>query len=89
LSSLNNFDPVAFSSLEGIKVLFANDTALVAGWIHYLAFDLFVGTYIVQKGVETQIPRWLFTLCLPFTFMFGPLGLLIFSVFQFVRGKKV
>jgi hypothetical protein len=88
-SGISDFDPRAFSTLEGIKVLFANDTALVAGWIHYLVFDLFVGTYIVQKGVETKMPRWLFTLCLPFTFMFGPLGLLIFSIIQFARRQNV
>jgi hypothetical protein len=88
-SGITDLDPRAFSSLEGIKLLFANDTALVAGWIHYLAFDLFVGTYIVQKGIETQMPRWLFTLCLPFTFMFGPLGLLIFSAIQYARRKNV
>jgi hypothetical protein len=88
-SGISDFDPRDFSTLEGIKVLFANDTALVTGWIHYLAFDLFVGTYIVHKGIETQMPRWLFTLCLPFTFMFGPIGLLIFFIIQYARRKNI
>lgn len=87
-SGISDLDPRSFSSLEGVKALFSNDTALVTGWIHYLAFDLFVGTYIVQQGVQRNLPRWLFTLCLPFTFMFGPLGLLIFSIILFIRKSK-
>jgi hypothetical protein len=87
-SGVSDLDPNSFSSLEGVKALFSSDTAIVAGWIHYLAFDLFVGTYIVQRGVQLNLPRWLFTLCLPFTFMFGPLGLFLFSIILFARKSK-
>lgn len=88
-AGISNFDPQAFSTLQGVKVLFTDESAVVVGWIHYLAFDLFVGTYIVQKGTEGQMPRWLYTICLPFTFMFGPIGLLIFSIIQMVRREKI
>ena len=87
-SGISNFDPSAFSTLTGVKELFANDQALIAGWIHYLAFDLFVGTYIVQKGITTETPRWMYTICLPFTFMFGPLGILIFGLMLLARRQN-
>ena len=88
-SGLSQFDPNSFSTLDGIKSLFADESALVAGWVHYLAFDLFVGSYIVQRGIASQMPRWIYTLCLPFTFMFGPLGLLLFGIMQFARRQKI
>lgn len=49
LKDIGNFNPESFSSLANVKALFQNDDAVAAGWIHYLAFDLFVGTYIVKN----------------------------------------
>jgi hypothetical protein len=90
VKSFGNFDPNMFSTLAGVKSLFGQDLGVLVGWIHYLAFDLFVGTYIVKKAQSLQMPRFLYTICLPFTFMFGPLGLLLFYVFWwFTSIKKV
>jgi hypothetical protein len=69
-----------FGSLSEVRTLFANDAALDAGWLHYLAFDLFVGTWIVRQGTaERMHPLWLL-LCLPVTFMLGPIGFLLFLI---------
>lgn len=85
LTTIQDFDVNSFSTLPNVKALFQNDIALTAGWIHYLAFDLFVGLYIVNKGKELGFSRWQYTLCLPFTFMFGPIGLLIFMITKWIR----
>ncbi len=82
---LSAFDSHSFSSLEGVKGLFANDSALAAGWVHYLAFDLLAGKYIGEKGRELGMPRWQVLVCLPFTFMFGPVGFVLFSVFRLIK----
>jgi len=82
---LPSFDPASFSSLSQVKALFQDDAMLTAGWIHYLAFDLFIGSIIVQKGLALKIPRWQYTVCLPFTFMFGPIGLLLFYLFKALK----
>ena len=83
---LVHFQIDTFSSIPNIQALFANPQMLTAGWIHYLAFDLFVGIYLVQKGKEYGLARWKYTLCLPFTFMFGPMGLLLFYI---LSSKKI
>ena len=88
MQSFGNFDPNLFSTLAGVKSLFGQDLGVLVGWIHYLAFDLFVGTYIVKKAQSLQMPRFLYTICLPFTFMFGPLGLLLFYVFWWFTSVK-
>jgi hypothetical protein len=69
-----------FGSLTDVRALFANDAALSAGWLHYLAFDLFVGTWIVRQGTLDRLHPLLLLTCLPFTFMFGPIGFLLFLV---------
>lgn len=86
--SFGNFDPIMFFTLAGVKSLFVQDLGVLVGWIHYLAFDLFVGTYIVKKAQSLQMPRLVYTICLPFTFMFGPLGLLLFYVIWWIFSNK-
>jgi len=65
-----------FGSLREVAALFANPWLLLAGWIHYLAFDLFVGAWEVRDAAENAVPHWLVIPCLALTFLFGPVGLL-------------
>ena len=85
LKDIGDFKADSFSTLANIKQLFQNDNAVAAGWFHYLTFDLFVGTYIVRKAQELHISRWWATLALPFTFMFGPMGYLIFVIIKTIK----
>ena len=74
-----------YGSIEEIRALFASDSALVAGWFHYLAFDLFIGGWIVREGLDHKLSPFLLLLCLPLTFLFGPAGLLLFYVLRSVQ----
>jgi hypothetical protein len=67
-----------FSSLAGVAALFRTEGVLLAGWVHYLAFDLFIGAWICRRGAAEAINPWLVRLCLPPTFLAGPAGLLLF-----------
>ncbi len=73
-----------FGSIGAVRALFASDAALTAGWLHYLAFDLFVGTFIARAGLESRVPAPLLLPCLALTFLFGPAGLLLFLVLRFI-----
>lgn len=66
-----------FGSLEEVRQLFQDPHLLLAGWIHYLAFDLFVGAWITRKARREGLPFWMVLPCLPLTFLFGPAGLLL------------
>ena len=67
-----------FSTLAGVAALFTNQWLLLAGWVHYLAFDLLVGTWEVQDAQARRIPHALVVPCLFVTFMFGPAGWLLY-----------
>lgn len=67
-----------FNSLEGVMTLFENPNAVLAGWIHYLAFDLFVGAWEARDAKRLGVPHLLVVPCLVFTFMLGPTGLLLY-----------
>ena len=77
-----------FGSIAEIRALFASDSALVAGWLHYLAFDLFVGSWIVADGLKRGIPALLILPCLPLTLLFGPLGLLLFILLRLAFARR-
>ena len=78
-----------FGSIGEVRALFANDSALVAGWLHYLAFDLFVGSWIVREGAASAVPAPLLIPCLALTFLLGPAGLLLFLVLRFAFSRRV
>ena len=67
-----------FGSLDEVATLFQSRPILLAGWVHYLAFDLFVGGWIVRRARRDGLPHALVLPALPATFLFGPLGLLVF-----------
>lgn len=69
---------VDFGSIAGVRAIFAKDLGVVAGWIHYLAFDLLVGTWIARAGITDRVPRLALAPCLLLTFLAGPAGWLLF-----------
>ncbi|MCG6150604.1 ABA4-like family protein [Leptospira bandrabouensis] len=76
-----------FSSLESVRLLFANDYFLLAGWIHYLAFDLFLGTWETEDAIKEKINRWILVPILALTFYFGPAGWLLYLILRFMNRK--
>lgn len=78
-----------FGSLAEVALLFQKDEALLAGWIHYLAFDLFVGMWEASDAAKRNINRWLLLPCLILTFMLGPIGLLLYFIIRGIASKNV
>ena len=85
------FDPAGFanfSSLGGLASLQGSPWLLLAGWLHYLAFDLFVGAWEVRTARADGIPHLAVVPSLVLTFMLGPAGLVLFVVTRYgFRGR--
>ena len=83
--------PGGFGSLAAVAELFANPALLLAGWIHYLAFDLLIGTWEARDAREHGVPHMLLVACLLLTFMFGPAGWLLYQLVRtgFLRRVRV
>lgn len=76
-----------FLSLDGVSRLFEHRTVLTAGWIHYLAFDLAVGSWMWQRAREIDLAqRWLAP-CLLATLWVGPFGFFVFRAIALRRGR--
>jgi hypothetical protein len=77
-----------FDSLDNVQKLFTSPWAALAGWIHYLAFDLFIGARISRQVMERGLPQLSLIALLPLTFMFGPAGLFGFEIVKLVFRKS-
>src|SRR5688572_7668745 len=67
-----------FSSLPDVSRHFSNPWLLLAGWLHYLAFDLLVGSWEARDARERGINHLFVVPCLIMTFLFGPAGWLAY-----------
>lgn len=68
-----------FFSLAAVQRLFDEPTVALAGWVHYLAFDLLIGLMIAQQAERMALSRTILIPVLLTTFMFGPIGWLLFQ----------
>jgi hypothetical protein len=75
-----------FGSLGDVATLFQKRELLLAGWIHYLCFDLFIGAWEVRDSQQHGIPHLVVIPCLIMTFMLGPIGLLFYFA---IRSAKL
>ena len=74
-------------TLDGIAGLLGTPAGATIGWVHFLAFDLFVGAWEVRTARREGIPHLLVLPCLVLTFLFGPIGLLAFLGLRLVHGR--
>jgi hypothetical protein len=74
-----------FSSLPAVAQLMQSPWLLLAGWVHYLAFDLLVGAWQVRVARREAIPHLMTMPCLVLTFLFGPAGYLAFQAMRTAR----
>jgi hypothetical protein len=78
-----------FQSLGAVQILFSSPGILLAGWTHYLAFDLFVGRWMVDDATSNGRSRVPLLLALPATFLFGPVGVLLYLAGMSLLRSKV
>ncbi len=78
-----------FDTLASVQSLFVTPEIALAGWVHYLGFDLFVGAWAVRVARAEGIAHLLVLPCLILTFLFGPAGLLAFAAVRFTLTRKV
>jgi hypothetical protein len=71
-----------FDTLANVQQLFTYPAVALAGWVHYLAFDLFVGGVIAKQADEIGLSRLIQAPILLLTFMFGPFGYLLFMLIK-------
>ena len=78
-----------FNTLEGIAAMFGIKEFALIGWMHYLAFDLFVGSWELQDAQKIGLKHYLLVPCLLLTLFMGPIGLLLYLIIRYVKTKQL
>jgi len=89
IQSLQDGGGMDFSTLESVMNLFTMEIAVLAGWLHYLAFDLLVGMWILDQNQTLKINHFILVPCLLGAFMLGPIGFLLFMIVRTIRLKSI
>ena len=75
-------------TLGGIAALIGEPYGATVAWIHFLAFDLFVGRWVYLDSREKNVTAWLASPSLFFTLMFGPFGLILYLFIRTLTTRR-
>lgn len=82
-------DGAGYGSLAQVTRLFSSEGLLLAGWLHYLAFDLFIGAWEVRDAARLGIRHLWVVPCLVLTFLFGPVGLALYFLIRLAIVRRL
>ena len=78
-----------YSSLDGLYTVFSSETFLLVFWLHFLALNIFLGSWISRDGLKHNMPRGLVSVPLILVYLFGPLGLLLYWMIRVFYAKRL
>jgi hypothetical protein len=78
----------SFFTLEGVTRIFTTPRTIIACWVHYLIFDLFVGAWIARDRARLGLPHLASVPSIVLTLLFGPVGLLTWIVIRGIAKKR-
>ena len=78
-----------YFSLDNLYTVFATESFLLIFWLHFLALNIFLGTWIARDGVKYNIPISLTFFPLIFVYFTGPLGLVLYWIIRIFYAKKL
>lgn len=79
----------SFFTLDGVMAIFTSPQTVIAAWVHYLIFDLFVGAWEVRDAARRGVPHLWVVPCLALTLLVGPLGLLAYLTIRALRTRTL
>ena len=78
-----------YLSLDDLYTLFSTESFLLVFWIHFVALNLFLGSWVSRDGVKYNISRSLIFIPLLLIYFTGPLGLVIYWIIRVFYAKKL
>ena len=91
LGTSDSIFSVDFSSLSGLTEMFQNSNprGVAAGWLHYLAFDFWVGCWILRDSQKKGVKHAFIIFPMLCTFMLGPVGIIIYTLVLLFQKKLI
>jgi len=78
-----------YLNLDNLYTLFSTESFLLVFWLHFLALNIFLGSWIASDGVRYGMPRGLIFFPLILVYFAGPVGLVLYWIFRIFYAKKI
>ena len=78
-----------YLNLDNLYTVFATESFLLVFWIHFLALNLFLGSWISRDGIKYNMPRSLVAIPLILIYFTGPVGLVLYWLFRVFYAKRL
>ena len=77
-----------YSKLENLYTVFATESFLLIFWLHFLALNIFLGSWVSRDGIKYNMPRIILSTILIIIFFTGPLGLVMHWIVRIFYARK-
>ena len=84
---LNNFN--LYLGIEELIDLFSNSSFLILFWVHFLAINLFCGSWIVKDSQKINISKIIVFFPILLTYFIGPVGIFIYWIIRIFFAKRI
>ena len=89
-NGFNLFDSFnLYLGLDELSNIFSDNNYIILFWIHFLAINLFCGSWIVRDSQKFNIPKFLTFIPLVMTYFIGPLGIFVYWLIRIFFSKKI
>ena len=78
-----------YLSLDSLYTVFASEAFLLVFWLHFIALNLFLGTWVSRDGLKYNLPRGFLILSLIIIYFTGPVGLVLYWFIRIFYAKKL
>ena len=78
-----------YLSIDELLNLFSDKNYTILFWIHFLAINLFCGSWIVKDYQRISMPKSLVFIPIVLTYFIGPIGLVIYWFVRIFFSKKI
>ena len=78
-----------FLSLDDLYTVFATESFLLIFWLHFIALNIFLGSWVSRDGLKYQVPRTLVSIPLILIYFTGPIGLVLYWLFRIFYSRKL
>ena len=78
-----------YLSLDNLYTTFSTESFLLIFWLHFLAINLFLGSWVSRDGIKYKMSRGLLFVPLILIYFTGPLGLLFYWLFRIFYARRL
>ena len=78
-----------YSGLDELADLFTNELFLLIFWVHFLAINLFLGSWVSRDALKYNMPKFFSAISLILIYFTGPIGLIVYWILRIFFAKKI